>query len=207
MSAPIFASVFGAAWTDLPPALRKHYANRPFTRDRVTVTGRLDIRMGWLMRRIAPLMGALGMLTPADGAAVPCTVQFLSEADSAAFIFERRFLFPGRKPYVFRSRLVRKRGSRVVEYMACGVGWDCEYSFADGEVRLRHRGYVWRWFGADLPIGWLATPLLGRGEAVERATGEDAFAMSMRLGGGLFGDALAYAYAGRFTVTEMAADD
>ncbi|HWU48765.1 MAG TPA: DUF4166 domain-containing protein [Asticcacaulis sp.] len=206
MNAPIFAPVFGPPWADLPPAMQKHYANRPFTHDRVTVEGRLDIRMGWLMRLIAPLIGALGMLTPSDGEAIPCTVQFLSEPDSNAFIFERRFAFPGRKSYVFRSRLVPKGDARVVEYMACGVGWDCAYSFEDGEVRLRHLGYVWRLFGADLPIGWLATPVLGRGEAVERATGEDSFAMSMRLGGGLSGAAMAYGYAGSFTVTEMALD-
>lgn len=206
MSGPIFAPVFGLPWTSLPPAIQRHYANRPFTHDRVTVKGQLDIRMGWLMRLIAPLLGALGMLTPCDGEAIPCTVHFLSEPDSKAFVFERRFLFSGRKPYVFRSRLVPKGGARVIEYMACGVGWDCTYGFEDGEVRLRHSGYVWRLFGADLPIGWLATPLLGRGEAVERATSEDSFAMSMRLSGGLFGAAMAYSYAGSFTVTEMALD-
>jgi len=206
MSLPIFASVFALPWQDLPPAIRKHYANRPFCRDRVTVEGQLSIRMGRLMRLMAPLMAALGMLPPREGTDIACTVHFLSEPDSHAFVFERWFRFPGLKPYCFRSRLVPKSGAHVIEYMRCGVGWDCTYAFENGEVRLRHRGYVWHLFGRDLPIGWLATPLLGRGDAVEQALDEDSFAMRMQLSGGLFGHALAYSYAGRFTVTEMAPD-
>ncbi len=33
MTEPIFAEVFGAQWDRLPPALKAHYANRPFSND------------------------------------------------------------------------------------------------------------------------------------------------------------------------------
>ncbi len=204
---PTFAPVFGDAWADMPEAMKKHYANRPFCRDRITVEGRLTIRMGQLMRVLAPVMGLLGMLTPCDGEDIACTVHFLSEPDSNAFVFERWFAFPGRKPYRFRSRLVPKHGAEVIEYMACGIGWRCTYSYEGGQVRLRHLGYVWRLLGADIPLPRLTEALMGRGDAFEEADGDNGFRMRMGMAGSLFGAAMDYSYAGTFVFTEMQLDE
>ncbi|MFT4074437.1 MAG: DUF4166 domain-containing protein [Asticcacaulis sp.] len=201
---PIFADILADQWDILPPALKAHYANRPYSRDRVTVTGRLTIRMGPLLRLASPLLKALNMLTPWPGADVPCTVTFLSEPNSRAFIFERRFDFPGHGPYVFRSKMIPQGPHEVIEYMAGGIGWRCGYVFENGQVRLQHRGYVWRFFGVPLPMSWPGQILLGRGNAFEEATGDDRFRMRMTLGGGVFGRLTAYSYEGEFTVKEIA---
>jgi hypothetical protein len=203
-SGPIFAAVFGDGWTQLPPALVKHYANRPFTTDRVTVKGTLDIRMGPMMKAVAPLMGVLGMLTPRGGDNISCTVNFLSEPHSNAFIFERWFEFPGRKPYRFRSKLIPQQGPEVIEYMPCGVGWRCSYHYDKDRVILRHLGYVWRLFGIDIPLLGLGELLIGRGRAYEQATGEDSFRMRMATYGSLFREWMDYSYEGEFMITEMA---
>lgn len=203
---PIFADVFADQWDRLPTALKAHYANRGFTRDCVTVTGTLTIRMGPLLRFFSPLLKLSRMLTPWSGEDVPCEVQFHSEPASNAFIFERRFAFPGRKPYIFRSKLVPQGPHHIIEYMANGTGWRCTYSFEDGQVHLRHKGYIWRMFGIDVPLSPLGECLLGRGFAREEATGETSFKMVMGLEGGLFGHLTAYSYTGEFTVTEMALD-
>ncbi len=204
---PTFAPVFGAPWAGMPPALKLHYANRPFCRDRITVEGTLTVRMGAMMRILAPLFGALGMLTPRDGDDIPCTVYFLSEPDTNAFVFERWFDFPGQKRFCFRSRLVPKRGHEVVEYMRCGVGWRCTYHFEAGKVWLRHKGYLLSLFGLDIPLPWLGEILLGRGYAWEEASGERSFRMAMGMKGGLFGAAMAYGYAGEFIVVREEMDD
>ena len=195
-----FTAIFGDQWQALPPALKLHYVNRPYSRDRTTVQGKLTIRMSPLLRALSPVLEALGMLTPWEGTNVPCTVYFFSEPDSRAFIFQRHFAFPGRAPYVFRSRLVPVGGHAVIEYMACGLGWVCTYSFADDQVQLRHKGYVWHVFGMDIPLP-LATLLMGRGTAWERAISDTGFAMHMELSGGLLG--ALYSYAGEFAVTEV----
>ena len=39
----IFEPIFGDAWEELPPAIQKHYANRPYTDEKFTVTGHLDV--------------------------------------------------------------------------------------------------------------------------------------------------------------------
>lgn len=67
---PTFAAIFAEQWEDLPPALKAHYANRPFTRDHVIVEGTLDIEMHPLLRRFSWLIKATGMLTPYE--AKPC---------------------------------------------------------------------------------------------------------------------------------------
>ncbi len=204
MTEPIFKDIFAEQWDALPPALKAHYANRPFSNDRVTVTGTLNIRMGPLLRFASPLLRALKMLTPRAGDNIPCTVEFHSEPTSKAFIFERRFDFPGRAPHVFRSKMVMQRPHEVIEYMAAGIGWRCGYVCESGRVLLQHKGYVWRVFSRNLPLSWLGQLMLGRGNAFEEATGAQSFRMCMTLSGGLFGRLTEYSYTGEFTVTELA---
>lgn len=199
---PTFAAIFAEQWDTLPPALKAHYANRPHTRDHVTVEGVLDVEMHPLLRRLSWLIRLTGMLTPYEGKAVPVTVHFRSEPDSDAFVFERVFRFPGRAPVTFRSRMISTRPHNVTEYMATGIGWRAHYDYHDGRVRLRHAGYAWRLLGIDipLPMTWLA----GRGDAWEEATGEDSFRMYMDLRHPLLGKL--YSYGGSFRVTEMRLD-
>ena len=204
---PIFADVFADQWEHLPVVMRKHYANRPQSHDRVTVEGHLDVHIHPLMKPFAPVMAWLGLLAPWSGTAVPCTVQFLSQPDGKAFIFDRRFHFPdlssvsGEKSYQFRSELVAKGAHDVIEYMRCGIGWRCAYGFEGGRVVLSHKGYVWRLFGRDIPLPG-AGLIVGRGEAFEHATSDDSFAMVMAVRHPLFGRL--YGYEGTFTVMEMA---
>ncbi|MDC7684794.1 DUF4166 domain-containing protein [Asticcacaulis sp. BYS171W] len=195
-----FEAVFDEQWAALPPALKAHYANRPFSRDRVTVEGTLDVEMHPWMRKISWLIRLTGMLTPYEGKAVPVTVHFHSEPDSNAFVFERIFNFPGREPVVFRSRMISKRAHRVTEYMKTGAGWKATYYYDNDKVILRHAGYVVRVLGIDIPmpIEWL----VGYGYAYEQATGEDSFKMHMQMSGGLLDKPL-YSYGGEFRVTEV----
>ena len=203
MTRPIFAEIFAEQWDRMPPALKAHYANRPFSNDRVTVTGTLTIRMGPLLRLFSPLLKACKMLTPWEGGNVACMVEFHSEPDSKAFIFERRFAFPGRPPHVFRSKMVMQRPHEVIEYMANGIGWRCAYYYDKDKVLLQHRGYVWRLFGIDIPLSAVGELLLGHGGAYEQATGDNRIKMRMALYGGLFQELTEFSYEGEFTVVEV----
>ena len=203
MTAPIFADVFADQWDALPVVMRKHYANRACTHDRVTVEGHLDVYIHPLMKPFAPLMAWLGLLAPWAGKNVPCTVQFRSQPGGKAFIFDRQFQFAPRKSYQFRSELVAKGPHDVIEYMRCGIGWRCDYSLENNRVVLRHKGYVWRLFGRDIPLPG-AGLVVGRGEAFEEATADDRFAMFMAVRHPVFG--ILYSYDGEFTVTEIALD-
>jgi len=196
---PIFQSIFGKAWKNMPTVMHQHYANRPYTSDIVVVEGIMEVRASRLMQLFAPLLKWSGLLVPYQGRQVPVKVIFRSEPDSRAFCFDREFRFPGRAPVHFRSRMMPLGGNEVIEYMSLGIGWRAGYAFIDDKVVLTHRGYVWRLLGFNIPFPfhWL----FGKGYAEEEATGDSSFRMYMDIRHPWFGEV--YAYCGEFTVKEV----
>lgn len=172
---PTFKPIFGDAWDDLPPVIKKHYANRPYTNDKVTVEGHLDVSCAKHMSLLAPVFWLLGTVPPINEKAVPVTVHFESKPDTKEFCFNRIFHFKDRKPYEFRSRMIQTKGNEVIEVMRFGISWRMNYLWEGGKVILRHKGYALKAFGhfIPLPITWL----LGRGDAEEWAVGDDTFDM------------------------------
>jgi Domain of unknown function (DUF4166) len=200
--APIFSSIFGASWSQLPPVFRQHYANRAFSRDEVVVEGVMAVEMSWLARLMVPLLRLSGALVPIAGRDIPVVVTFRSDPESAAFCFDREFRFPGREPYHFRSVMIPVGGNEVIEWMAIGLGWRAAFSLAEGRVRLNHRGYALRLFGKAIPMP--LEFLLGRGAAWEWALDDTGFSMEMTIRHRLFGKV--YGYSGTFRVKEVRLD-
>ncbi len=200
--APIFRPVFGAAWDTMPPVMHKRYANRPYTRDAVTVSGTMEVRASRFMQLLAPLLKWSQLLVPCQGQDVAAIVVFRSEAESRAVGFDREFRFPGKAAYHFRSRMLPAGGNDIIEYMSLGIGWRAACTFAGNTVTYSHRGYVWRVFGCNipLPLHWV----FGKGYAQEEATGDSSFRMHMEIRHAWFGEV--YAYAGRFEVKDVSLD-
>jgi len=193
---PIFQSIFGVAWEDLPPVMHKHYANRPYTDDTVRVEGTLDVFCGGPLKWFAPLFWLLRGVPPHTEKGVPVIVQFESEPQTKAFRFNRFFAFKTRKPYNFCSRMLQIKGSEVIEIMPFGIGWRMAYGWEDGCVKLKHRGYVLRLLGINIPLP--LTLLMGAGYAEERAVDDNTFDMLMHITHPLWGTV--YEYKGRFKV-------
>lgn len=195
-SQPIFEAVFGEQWKHLPSVMHKHYANRPYSNDVVTVEGKMDVEFGWLIILISPLLRIFGALVPYQGHDIPVTVHFKSELDSEAYCLHRIFNFPGKRPYIFKSKMVRIKDNTIVELMRFGLGWRHQYHFDGQKVRLLHGGYVWKIFGriVPMPMGLL----LGRVTAEEEAIDDETFRMKMTLRHLLFGKM--YEYRGVFKV-------
>jgi hypothetical protein len=55
-SQPIFQVVFRQQWAQIPPVMQKHYTNRPYSNDVVTVDGKMDIKFSWLVKLLSPLL-------------------------------------------------------------------------------------------------------------------------------------------------------
>ena len=198
-SEPIFRPVFGDAWDSLPPAIRKHYANRADVNERITVDGHLDIACSPLFCLFRKLHWWLGNVPPVNEKNVPVTVHFDSKEGCDGFYFNRIFHFKDRKPYTFRSCMRRQRGSDVVEIMNFGICWKVRYGWENGKVILSHRGFGIRILGYILPLP--ITVLVGKGEAEEIALSDDAFAMQATLTHSLWGKL--YEYKGRFAFREQ----
>src|SRR5690606_691820 len=90
---PIFKSIFGDKWEDLPPVIKKHYANRPYTQDSTTVKGVLDVICKPPLLYLSPLMKLLGQIPTRNETNVPVTVNFQSDVNSKSFYFHRIFHF------------------------------------------------------------------------------------------------------------------
>ncbi|UUX51871.1 DUF4166 domain-containing protein [Nisaea acidiphila] len=196
-SRPIFASVFGDDWERLPPVIRRHYPNRPFSDDATRVEGALDVVSAGPVRLLAPLLSALGQIPARNDHGVPVSVTFRSDPGSAAFVFDRRFRFDD-GDYHFRSRMLHLGGGEVVEVMRYGFFWRCRYAWRNGKVILAHRCYGIRLFGCHvpLPLGLL----LGRNEAEEVPVDTDSFEMMTQITHPLWGRV--YEYRGRFSFVE-----
>jgi hypothetical protein len=194
---PIFHNIFGESWYQLPPVMHHHYANRPFSNDRVVVEGRMDIEVSAYIKLLSPLLAWLGVLVPYAAKNVPVTVTFRSEPHSSAFIFDRIFYLPGRAPYHFYSRMIPAGENRMVEWTAAGIGWCAAYRFQQGKVKLEHCGYRVKGVPFRLPLEWVC----GKGYAEEEALNENSFRMRMEMRHAVFGTV--YGYSGEFRITEM----
>lgn len=195
---PIFKSVFGADWDNLPPVLQKHYANRPYTQDIVTFGGMLDVECSGPIKTLAPLLWLTGGIPPQNEKNVQVTVCFRSDEHSKSFHFDRVFHFKNRKkPYRFKSRMMQIKGREVVEIMRFGIAWCMEYLWEDGKVVLRHKGYALAALGhlIPLPLEWVT----GRGHAEEIPVDENTFDMFVTITHPWWGQI--YRYKGRFSIT------
>lgn len=198
MNEPIFKSIFGNAWDSLPIVMKKHYANRPYQDDKVTVEGMMKVESSFLGRIMTPFFRLAGTLVPYEGDNIPATVIFVSTSDSDVFQFDRTFRFPGRPPYRFHSRMKSVGGNELVEFMRFGFGWHMAYAWTGEKVVLNHKGYVLNLFGflLPLPLGLL----IGKGYADETPINDNEFSMMMEIVHPLWGKV--YGYSGRFRVME-----
>lgn len=202
-SEPIFKSIFAEQWKNLPPVMYKHYANRPYTRDLVTVKGTMKVELSLLARLLSPLLRITGALVPIAGKNIPVTVHFRSEPDTNRYVLDRIFHFPGKPPYRFHSCMMPLGGSEIIELMSMGIGWHASYRYEGGKILIEHHGYKIKLFRKliRLPLEFL----LGKGYAEEEALSEDRFKMYMDLRHPLFGKI--YIYSGEFAVMEILLDE
>lgn len=179
MKQPIFKSIFGENWHELPTVMKKHYANRSYCDDISEASGTMKIDGSLIWNLCSPISRIFGILVPYTGENIEVIVKFRSSVENNHFVFDRTFYFPNKKPYKFYSTLIPQENGEVVEIMNLGLGWKCEYCWQEGRVLLRHKGYVLKLFGKILsfPIGGL----IGKGYAEEIPIDEDSFAMKMEI--------------------------
>ena len=194
---PIFKSIFGEDWDNLPPIMKKHYGSRPYSTEVTTVEGVLDVSCKKPLLWFSPLMKLLGQIPAFNKKNVPVTVQFQSDVNSKAFHFNRSFKFPERKPYVFHSRMLQVKANEIIEIMRFGLAWRMAYSWDGEKVILAHKGYALHVFGHMVPLP--LTLLIGAGSAEEWPVDENTFDMKVRITHPLWGEV--YGYKGRFEVS------
>ncbi len=189
---PIFQSVFGADWDKLPIVLRAHYANRPYSNDVVSVTGKMRIEATGVFRLLMPVFKIFKILVPYCGEDIPVRVDYRSDMQSRKFSYYRVFDIGG-KSYQFQSYMLPQENNVVIEIMRFGLGWRMKYVYSDGKINMQFVGYIWKCFGVLVPLPFAL--LMGKVYLEEEAVTEDIFRMNMVMTHSLFGK---YIYAGEF---------
>jgi hypothetical protein len=193
----LMQSILGADWGQLPAPLQAHFnvglaeGSEPLVR----VEGTMDeIAHHSVGRLLFPLLGLFGMLVPYQGRGVPFSV--INTVAEGFLVWHREFRFPGKRPYVFQSRMCFEAPGLGIEYVRFGLGIRMRIYCEDGVLIFEDTGFVWkigRW-RVPLPGRWL----LGRTRVTEWV-GDDALHMSMTLDHPWFGRL--FTYQGRFRVT------
>lgn len=193
---PIFKSIFGERWDDLPLVIKRHYSIRPYTQDTMTVKGVLETTCEPPLLYISLLMKWLGQIPARNEKNVPVTVHFESDLNSKSFYFNRIFNFAKSKPYQFQSRMLQIKNNEVIEIMRFGLGWKMRCAWDGEKVILSHKGYALQLFGHLIPLP--LTILMGAGYAEEHPVDDDTFDMLTHITHPWWGKI--YEYKGRFEI-------
>jgi len=197
---PIFQSVFGESWARIAPVIRKRYANRPYTDDKIVVEGALDITCAGSIRFLAPLFWVLRTVPPINEKRVPVSVEFDSDRYNKELHFNRVFQFRHRRPYILKSRMSQVKANEIVEVLNFGICWLGRCSWQEGRVVMEHKGYALKLLGHSVPLP--ITCVLGRVESEEIPVGTDTFHTRVTIKHPWFG--VVYEYKGLFKITSGA---
>lgn len=198
---PIFKTIFGPQWNELPVVMRLHYSLKPYSNDVVIFKGHMDINYSAIFAFFSPLFKLFKILVPYRGQNIPVIIYLRCKSNSPAFFYDRTFYIEGKKPYHFYTYMEHIKNNEVVDYLGFGMGLKIAYEYDGQTVNLQHKGYVLKLFGylLSLPL----TFLLGKVSLEKRAISSECFSLHMQIKHPLFG--LVYEYAGEFRVFNSAA--
>ena len=199
--API-RQALGSDWSALGLSIRRHYDLPLNTNKQLSIEGTMDVSHSVLGKVFITISRLFNALVPYKGHRVPVTVSNWTEPGSEAMFWHRTFMFPGKKPVVFRSRMEFAGGNEIVEYVKFGLGIRMTLS-AEGEtLRYDSCGYRWRLGPLRLNIpDWL---LLGTATIREIPTGGNTFKVEFDLNHPLW--RRPFGYSGQFALCEFSND-
>ncbi|MBN9288129.1 MAG: DUF4166 domain-containing protein [Gammaproteobacteria bacterium] len=199
---PLFQPIFGEKWHQLPLVFKNHYAVRPYSRDQIKAQGTITVKFSWLFRVLSPFIHCFGILPPYRANQIPITVFYSCAPDPSAFCFNRIFYYPKRE-FAFQSKMIPLGKNQIVELTKSRFGWKCAYDYENNKVKLKHQGFIWKFFSWMIPLP--ISLILGKCHAEENAISETAFNMHMQFIHPLFG--VTYEYYGTFEIVEIKVND
>jgi len=202
---PVIRKALGEDWNALGEIVRHHYDISPGTRSNMTIEGLMSEVYHSPVGKLYLLPGRLfGALVPYKGRDIPTRVRNWTQPDDDNSMFWHRTLrFPGRRPVIFRSRMVHAGGDEIIEYVRFGLGIRMRLSVRDAALVFESVGYVWDIGGLRLSIP--AWAILGDAVIVEKPLSDNTFHIDFVIRHPLFGRT--FSYTGTFAITQSVADD
>jgi len=201
---PVLKQALRSDWFSLAGVIRSHYGLTPFSNEKIHLQGIMErISYSSVAVPLMPFAVFAGALVPYRGRNIPVHAINSSLSDRPDYFWTRIFYFPGRKPFIFRSRMICTREGEITEYVRFHLGIRFSVTAQDGGLVERDLGYVWK-------IGKLSVPLpihllLGRSYVEEMPISALEYEMNWTVTHPLFGET--FAYNGRFSVIPEAEND
>lgn len=194
---PVLKQALGAQWDSLAPVIRAHYGLTPFTDEQVQLKGTMDrVSHASYVGLLMPFLLLAGAWVPYQGQNISAEATNFSRPGRGEYFWKRIFYFPGKQPFVFRSRMLCTCDGELTEYVRFGFGLRLSVSVVSGGLVEKELGYVWKiggWF-IPLPIHLV----LGKSYVEEMPVSDSEYQMKWVVRHPVFGET--FSYSGRFSI-------
>ena len=194
----VFQIVLGDGWDELGSIIQRHYFLKPKSNDYICVSGEMtEISHSRIAKALIPFGLLFGAIVPYQGKDIPTDVHYNSNPNNSNIYWDRVFKF-NRGDFHFKSHMEPVKTNEAIEFVRFGLGIRLAVTAENGALVFRDIGYLWRLFGADLPIPgkWL----MGNVYVEERPVDETYFSMKMTLTHPIFGTL--FKYTGMFQLND-----
>lgn len=182
----LFRDELGKSWESLAENIRKRFDHDPLPGQTVSYIGVMSrVECSWFGKALAWLVQHTGALMPMEGVDIPVEIAVWTEPGSKAVFKRREYIFPGRKPFVFRSQMLRDKKGRLVEHVGGGFGMYIRVREVDHNLHFEDDGYFVEHFGLRVPIPRIFGP--GTVRLRHEDVAADEFAITIEIIHSLFG--------------------
>lgn len=183
----LFRDELDAEWQKLSINIRQRFDHDPLPGTPMFYQGTMSrIECSRVGKWLAWCVQFTGALMPQEGRDIPVNIAVWTETDSTAVFKQRSYQFPcRRKPFLFRSRMLRDAQGRLVEYVGGGFGMYISAHVHAQDLYFEDKGYFFECCGLRLPIPALLGP--GKVKLHHRNISSTAFAISIDITHPLFG--------------------
>lgn len=149
----LFRAKLGAEWSRLAAHIQARFDHDPAPGETIRYEGVMtEVRCSPLGKLLAWLAWPTGALMPYEGTNVPVSIEVWTEQGHPDVFKRRVYHLPGRKPFVFRSRMRMEPDGEIIEYVGGGFGMCLQIYAQDGDLHFRDEGYFFQ-------LGWLRIKL------------------------------------------------
>jgi len=183
----------------LPIILQKRYNIKPYSNNKITLKGKMNVTISKIFQCFSPFFRAVGALTPYPGNDIPVDVILTSNKTSPIILMHRIFYYKDRPAYHFYSKMIPIKNNIIIELTRFRIAIKLLYRIENNKIIMDYGGYVLylgKWL---LPI-----PLhliIGKFFAYEEAENDNIFNMQVKMVHTLFGKI--FEYTGKFKIDSL----
>lgn len=155
----LFRSQLGNDWASLSPNIQARFEHDPPVGTIVRYRGIMqEIRCTRWGKLLARFVQHTGALMPYEGEDVPVDIEVWTQRNEPDVFKRRTYHLPGRKPFVFRSRMRLEKDNKLAEYVGGGFGMFITVAVSETHLQFTDDGYFFQIGPIRIPIPRVLAP-------------------------------------------------